>query len=401
MSPRIGSLFTGTGALDLAVQDVYGGEMAWHCQFEPPDKHGKPDRHQWAAQILARHWPEVPNLGDITAIDWHAVLEEYGPVDVLTGGFPCQDISSAGKRAGLAPGTRSGLWAHMARAISVLRPRLVVIENVEGLLSRKAHRDLGPDAEAVDEGPARGALRALGAVLGDLATLGFDAEWARVAASEVGAPHSRKRVFICAWPAAENADRAARGERRLAASGQAQGRGAWADAGRRDRTPAADPSGVGRGEGRAEPARQQGRPHAALGSEPAAADAGGAGLEVGRVEHHGPQLPTAERSDRAPGVDWGAYEPAIRRWERALGRCAPRPVDDLGRLSPAFTEWLMGLPAGWVADTPGITRPAALKALGNGVVPQQAAAALRLLRERMPAHARLPLVVQPSTLLAA
>ncbi|MFL0393539.1 DNA cytosine methyltransferase [Streptomyces albus] len=447
MSPRIGSLFTGTGALDLAVQDVYGGEMAWHCQFEPPDKHGKPDRHQWAAQILARHWPEVPNLGDITAIDWHAVLGEYGPVDVLTGGFPCQDISSAGKRAGLAPGTRSGLWAHMARAISVLRPRLVVIENVEGLLSRKAHRDLGPDAEAVDEGPARGALRALGAVLGDLATLGFDAEWARVAASEVGAPHSRKRVFICAWPAAADtpddgherawaarrrrpgpADRdltaadtdggGLQGHSELPAGRQPLQRRLRDDADRRQPSPAdcpsclcpvsdhdieglcagclhctdpdlgqpgfdcgndcevcgtseapADPPCVGRGEGWTEPARQQGRPDAALGGD----------------------------SD----VDWGAYGPAIRRWEYTLGRRAPRPVDDLGRLSPAFTEWLMGLPAGWVTDTPGITRPAALKSLGNGVVPQQAAAALRLLRERMPAHTRLPLAGQPSTLLAA
>ncbi|MEU4967823.1 DNA cytosine methyltransferase [Streptomyces smyrnaeus] len=167
VTPRIGSLFTGTGALDLAVQDVYGGHLVWHSQFEPPDKHGRPDRHQWAAQILHRHWPTVPNLGDITAIDWHQVLADYGRPDIATGGFPCQDISSAGKRAGLIPGSRSGLWAHMARAISVLRPKLVIIENVEGLLSRKAHRDLGSDAEAVDEGPAGGVLRALGAVLGD------------------------------------------------------------------------------------------------------------------------------------------------------------------------------------------------------------------------------------------
>ncbi|MEU2724029.1 hypothetical protein [Streptomyces smyrnaeus] len=121
----------------------------------------------------------------------------------------------------------------------------------------------------------------------------------------------------------------------------------------------ADAARVGRVEGRTEPARQQGRPDAALGGD---AD-----------------------------VDWGQYEPAIGRWERVLGRRAPRPVDDLGRLSPAFTEWMMGLPAGWVVDTPGITRPAALKALGNGVVRQQAVAALRLLWDRMPAAARLAL----------
>ncbi|MFE9382334.1 DNA cytosine methyltransferase [Streptomyces sp. NPDC007025] len=395
MIPRIGSLFTGTGALDLAVQDVYGGDLVWHSQFEPPDKHGKPDRHQWPAQILHRHWPTVPNLGDITAIDWHAVLEEHGPVDILTGGFPCQDISSAGKRAGLVPGTRSGLWAHMARAISVLRPRLLVIENVEGLLSRKAHRDLGPDSEALDEGTAGGTLRALGAVLGDLATLRFDAEWARVAASEVGAPHGRKRVFICAWPATEDADRAARGERRIAAPGQTQERGARADAGRRGRAPAANTDGGGRDR---HPQRDSRTVEPRL-AAPQRVDAVGRRVQRATpADTHGFGRGPGELDVQPgqPDTEWGAYGPAIRRWEHVLGRRAPRPVDDLGRLSPAFTEWMMGLPAGWVVDTPGITRPAALKALGNGVVRQQAAAALRLLQDRMPAAARLAPAGQPA-----
>lgn len=394
-APRIASLFTGTGALDLAVMDVYGGDLIWHSQYEPPNKDGKEDRHQWAAQILHRHWPTVPNLGDITAVDWAAVLNEHGPVDILTGGFPCQDISAAGKRAGLVPGTRSGLWTHMARAISVLQPRLVVIENVEGLLSRKAHRDLESENEALAGGVPDGTLRAAGAVLGDLASLGFDAEWEMRAASDDGATHRRRRVIINAWPAVQDADGSAGDQRRLATPGQEEAGRARADAG-------------GRG--------------GAL-----AAHAGSAGLEVRRVEPDGPQLPASERSGRestadaasvgrgegrtesarlegrpdaalggGTDVDWGKFESAVRRWEHILGRRAPRPVDDLGRLNPPFVEWMMGLPAGWVVDTPGITRAAMLKALGNGVVRQQAVTALRLLRDRMPAEARLPLAAAPA-----
>ncbi|MFD9263708.1 DNA cytosine methyltransferase, partial [Streptomyces sp. NPDC059538] len=200
--PRIGSLFSGTGQLDEAVRAAFGGEVVWHSQYEPP-KDGKEDVHQYAAKILARHYPTVPNLGDITRIDWQHVTANHGPIDILTGGFPCQDVSSAGKRAGLTAGSRSGLWTHMAHAIHELQPELVVIENVQGLLSAQADRGLGSDAEALDDqAEAGGTLRALGAVLGDLATLGLHAEWCRVAASEVGAPHPRKRVFVLAWPAA-------------------------------------------------------------------------------------------------------------------------------------------------------------------------------------------------------
>lgn len=479
--PRIGSLFTGTGALDLAVTDVFGGETVWHSQYEPPDKKGRPDTNQYAAKILARHWPTTPNLGDITAIDWQAVLDEHGPIDILTGGFPCQDVSSAGKRAGLNPDSRSGLWAHMSHAISVLRPRLVVIENVEGLLSAEADRGLGLDAEALEvEARAGRVLRALGAVLGDLATLGFDAEWARVAASEVGAPHGRKRVFIYAWPAdADPADLGhqwGRGARRRG-HGPADGRqaaadsecvrrqGQWCDAGTQPRWEAspsvgrgstgssaasADSDGRGR-EGHQERDRgaEDGQPERerrldavgrgvqratdepacpTCGCEESFHDAGGfcAGChgctdpELGRPDEaaadaegvgHGPRrLPVREgaaianarvgREDAAdtdhsgrradvlnlrpgqPDLDWGDYEAAIRRWEHVLGRPVPWPTDALGRLSPVFTEWLMGLPAGWVTETPGLTRSAMLRALGNGVVRRQAEAALRLLSER-------------------
>lgn len=400
--PRIGSLFTGTGALDLAVMDVYGGHTLWHSQYEPPDKNGKEDKNQYAAKILARHWPNVPNLGDITKVDWQQVLDEHGPIDILTGGFPCQDVSSAGKRAGLTTDSRSGLWTHMARAIRAIQPQLVVIENVEGLLSTQASGDMEPCPHCVGDGPTEPSLRALGAVLGDLASLGFDAEWARVAASEVGAAHGRKRVFIYAWPAAIDTGGFGWGDGSRVVGGLG--------AAGRDAEAPADSAHLGHERGGSARRRGNGSSDGSV----VAADAGGAGLEVGGIEPHRYELPAAERSgsepaadaggsgqredilDLRPGqpdLDWGDYGPAIRRWERILGRPAPWPTDALGRLSPVFTEWLMGLPDGWVVDTPGLTRPAMLRALGNGVVRLQAAVAIRHLHQRagipLPAPHRL------------
>lgn len=157
---RLGSLFTGYGGLDIAAAEYYGADLVWYSEIEPA-----------AARILDHHWPDTPNLGDITAVDWTAVET----VDVLTGGFPCQDVSHAGKRTGVRPGTRSGLWSHMAYAIQQLQPRRVVIENVSGLLSAGAHSDVEPCPWCVGDGPGQPALRALGAVLADLAGLGYDA----------------------------------------------------------------------------------------------------------------------------------------------------------------------------------------------------------------------------------
>ncbi|MEU7639856.1 DNA (cytosine-5-)-methyltransferase [Streptomyces sp. NPDC039016] len=184
--PRIGSLCSGYGGLDIGVSAVVGGTVMWHCEVDPN-----------ASKILAHHWPDVPNLGDLAAVDFRDVE----PVDVLTAGFPCQDVSLAGKRAGIAKGTRSGLWLHIARAIETLRPSLAVIENVPGLLSA-AHSVVEPCPWCVGDGGAESPLRALGAVLGDLAGFGYDAEWCCVRASEIGAAHQRKRVFIAARPAA-------------------------------------------------------------------------------------------------------------------------------------------------------------------------------------------------------
>ncbi len=180
---RIGSLFSGYGGLDLAAREVLGGTVVWHCDNDPG-----------ASAVLAHRRPNVPNLGDITTVDWAAVE----PVEVLTGGPPCQDVSAAGKRAGMKPGTRSGLWAQMAYVISQVRPGLVLAENVRGLLSAEAHSDLEPCPLCLGDRADQPVLRALGAILGDLADLGYDAVWCGLPASAVGACHARFRIFIAA-----------------------------------------------------------------------------------------------------------------------------------------------------------------------------------------------------------
>jgi DNA (cytosine-5)-methyltransferase 1 len=182
---KIGSLFSGYGGLDLAVSAVTGAEVAWHCEWEDAP-----------SAILERNFPGVPNYRDVSKVDWTSVE----PVDILTGGFPCQDLSLAGKRAGLKEGTRSGLWSEYLKAIEILKPRLVVIENVRGLLSASAHSPVEPCTWCLGDEPSEPALRALGAVLGDLADIGYDAKWTGIRAADAGAPHNRFRVFIVAYP---------------------------------------------------------------------------------------------------------------------------------------------------------------------------------------------------------
>ena len=182
---KIGSLFSGYGGLDLAVANVTGAEVAWHCEWEAAP-----------SAILEKHFPGVPNYSDVTKVDFTQVE----PVDILTGGFPCQDLSLAGKRAGMKEGTRSNLWIEFARAIEELKPRLVVIENVRGLLTARAHSDMEPCSWCMGDESTESALRALGAVAGSLADIGYDCKWTGVRASDAGAPHQRFRVFIIAFP---------------------------------------------------------------------------------------------------------------------------------------------------------------------------------------------------------
>jgi DNA (cytosine-5)-methyltransferase 1 len=154
----VGSLFSGVGGFELGLERA-GMRCIWQSEIDP-----------YASAVLRKHWPGVINHGDIRNIRAGTVE----PADVLCGGFPCQDISNAGKRAGIG-GERSGLWDEYARIIGEIRPRYVIVENVAALLGRGIER-----------------------VLGDLAALGFDAEWHCIPASAVGAPHRRDRVWIMA-----------------------------------------------------------------------------------------------------------------------------------------------------------------------------------------------------------
>jgi DNA (cytosine-5)-methyltransferase 1 len=185
VNAKIGSLFSGYGGLDLAVMKVTGAKVAWHCEWEDAP-----------SKVLEAQFPGVPNYRDVSKVNWKAVE----PVDILTGGFPCQDLSLAGKRAGLKDGTRSGLWSEFYKAIETLKPKLVVIENVRGLLSANADNGMEYNKEDLATLNGRPAIRAMGAVLGDLADIGFDAEWVGLRAADAGAPHNRFRIFIAAYP---------------------------------------------------------------------------------------------------------------------------------------------------------------------------------------------------------
>lgn len=348
--PRIGLLCSGYGGLDLAVMDaVPGAEIAWHAQWEPPDKKGREDKNQYPSQILAHRWPGVPNHGDITRADWF----EVEPIDILTAGYPCQPISYAGK--GLVTEDARWIWPAVAQAVRLLRPSLVYLENVSAHL-----------------------LCGFTTVAANLAQLGYVGSWTRLRASDVGAPHQRERLFILARPADADPD-GLRGQRRgpriagqpeLAACGE----------------PASNAARDKRDKGRPEPARILRGPDVALGSSATTTDFDSSALGTQR---HGEAAQQEAHYGRhrldASGrfLGWGPYGAAVRRWEAVLGQPAPVPTDKNGRLAPPFVEWVMGLPAGWVTDVPGIPRNAQLKALGNGVVPQQGAAAFRILAERL------------------
>lgn len=356
----------------MAVEQVFDATTAWVSDVD-----------KGACKILAHRYPDVPNLGDITAIDWATV----GPVDIITGGSPCQDLSHAGKRSGMTKGTRSNLWVAMREAIAQLKPSIVVWENVRGAYSATADSDLehcqGCMGDPADRGPV---LRALGRVLGDLSDLGYDTQWHGLRAADVGAPHGRFRVFVVA---------------RLAHADLPRPQGSY------------DPPGTTSTERRGH--TLSGTDSDTAGSllpTPSCSDTNGAGLHgdggldlrtavtllptpkasdgewgLPRTSGRPPEMAT-HLATRLEYTDFGDYAAAIRRWEHVLGRPAPDPTEPTGRdgahrLSPRFVEWMMGLPDGWITDVPGITRNEALKACGNGVVPQQAAAAISHMVERV------------------
>lgn len=295
----IGSLCSGYGGLDMGLQSVIGGEVLWHFEYEKAP-----------SKILEHRYPGIPNYGDITKTDW-----DIQSVDWITAGYPCQPFSTAGHRKGT--NDKRHIWPYIREGIRQLRPRGVLLENVAG------HLTLGFDS-----------------VLGDLASIGYDAKWICLRAADAGAPHGRKRLFIVAYPNSDARSESRRSDRDIYGQASPEQHRPNREKPRGGHKTAADTSGERRTESDFGE-RQQGFPN----------------------DEHSP---------------YGIYRQAIERWERILGRSAPRLVDDAGRLDAPFVEWMMGLPEGWV-DNVEISRSAKLTALGNGVVPQQAALALRMM----------------------
>jgi DNA (cytosine-5)-methyltransferase 1 len=157
-------LFSGIGGFSLGLERTGGFQTVAFCEIEP-----------FCRRVLSKHWPGVPIYEDVRQLSADTLRRDGIAVDVICGGFPCQDISTAGRRAGLE-GARSGLWSEYARLIGEIRPRFVIVENVPGLLS------LG-----------------MATVLGELSEIGYDAVWDCIPASACGAPHRRDRVWIVAY----------------------------------------------------------------------------------------------------------------------------------------------------------------------------------------------------------
>jgi len=360
----VGSLFAGYGGIELALSSVLDVRPAWFVEFDKAP-----------SKVLAHHWPDVPNYGDVTTVDWSTVP----PVDIITGGSPCQDLSHAGKRAGMTEGTRSNLWVQMREAINVIRPRLVAWENVRGAFSAPADSALEPCPGCVGDGDDGPVLRALGRVLGDLADIGYDCRWYGLRAADVGAAHGRFRVFLFAVPA-DSDDQGLQGlagQARTASTGRhghpVAGVGGSAltllptpKASNNENRSSGWANGPNLGEA------------LALLPTPSVADGMGGHLTRSGDRSNELLLPGVAKAHQQA---WGQYAAAIARAEQAIGRPAPPPTETgpkgAPRLSPRFVEFLMMLPEGWVTDVAGLTRNELLKMLGNGVVPAQCAAALR------------------------
>ena len=324
------SLCSGAGTLDLAVEQITGNKTFVYAENDPH-----------ASRVMEARFPWATNAGDITTADWAGIAQQYR-IESLSAGFPCTDISNAGRRIGIH-GKRSGIWKNVAEAVRVTRPSLVFLENVEALRSR-----------------------GLDVVLKDLAAIGYDARWTGVPASEVGAPHLRWRWFCIAYPAAQDPDIAAWRERWTAAPGQAESRGARPDAGGRGGVPAA-------------------AAQLSLLPTPAARDwKSGASNLMGKNSRPLNEFAVnylARRTDwvATNGVDYG---PAVRRWEAVIGRPAPEPCEPgertNWRLSPLFTEWMQGCDEGWITGL-DLPRNKQLAILGNLAITRQAVEGYRRL----------------------
>lgn len=170
---RVLDLFSGIGGFSLGLERTGGFETVAFCEIE-----------ELPRRVLAKHWPDVPCYRDVRELTAAKLAADGIAVDVICGGFPCQDISVAGDLAGIQDDTRSGLWSEIARLTRELAPSFVIVENVANLLG----------------GPSERPGQWFGRVLGDLAALGYDAEWHCIPAAYVGAPHCRDRIWLTAYP---------------------------------------------------------------------------------------------------------------------------------------------------------------------------------------------------------
>jgi len=157
-------LFSGIGGFSLGLERA-GMKTVAFCEID-----------KFCRKVLKKNFPGVPIFTDIRKLNGKAIKKSVGTIDVICGGFPCQDISAANAKAAGITGRRSGLWKEYKRLICEVQPRFAIMENVSALLSR-----------------------GLDVVLGDLAEIGFDAEWHCIPASSVGLPHARERVWIVAY----------------------------------------------------------------------------------------------------------------------------------------------------------------------------------------------------------
>ena len=364
----IGSLFSGIGGLELGLEHATGGRVCWQVE-----------RDAWCRDVLAKHWPDAVRYDDVCTVNG------LPAVDLICGGFPCQDVSLAGKRAGFG-GERSSLWREYRRIIADVRPRLVFVENVPGLLT-------------ADDG------HAFAEVLGDLAALGFDATWDVFRASDVGAPHRRERLFLLAYRVSGGCDGVENGASRDILDGSTPRREEGADR-------VANGGQIG---GLADSASLGGREPADEGV--AIAARGGARLEPGRggespvgdSSRGVRQRPTSGHGRHAAFADQGLVNTdGQRRAERNRAAVAERAelrgaggaigrdgslarlglsTDGLPRRLDAH-RWPAGRGEAQHEGEPPRTaagvpqRAARLKALGNAVVPQVAALAWRVLYAR-------------------
>ena len=161
---RLLDLFSGIGGFALAAQKTFKEdlEIVGFCEIE-----------DYARRVLSKNFPGVPIHEDICKMDGN----NFKDIDLITGGFPCQDISISGEGKGIKNGTRSGLWFELHRIISEVRPKFALIENVPMLTRRGGTR-----------------------VISDLTNIGYDCEWQVISAAEIGARHLRKRIWIVAYP---------------------------------------------------------------------------------------------------------------------------------------------------------------------------------------------------------